>query len=346
MQHWASMVLDNASRRGPLPSIPLVDIGSGGPIALFESEPARALEIIRLGRKQYGAKIIGGLDEMSRLWSSYAGNAYNDEITEIAAKLPRGAWFMNLCLEWGCTSGVMEDPKLPGMRLLRTLDWPFHGLGQNLVIAKQAGPAGEFYNLTWPAFVGVVQAMAPGRFAVALNQAPLVRRLTMPVYVDWLCNKVKTFTGRRIPPVHLLRRVVETCQTFDEAYDMLTKSPIALPAIFSLVGTERGNGCIIERLERRAFVLEAPVAAANHWFGKEFKPGKSRGIDSYRRHQLMTGYTLSHVAGFNWLKYPIVNEDTRLAMSANPKSGELTVQGFESYGPATEVFDLEVSSES
>jgi len=329
----------NSQPISKLPEIPIFDIGDGGPIALFEADPNRAADIIRLGQEQYGQKVISGLDELSRLWSSYAGNVHNTEIASIANKLPRGVWFMNLCLEWGCTSGVMEDPTAPGMRLLRTLDWPFHGLGRNLVIARQTGPAGEFYNLTWPAFAGVVQAMAPGRFAVALNQAPLVRRLTLPVSVDWLCNKIKTFAGRRIPPGHLLRRVIENCRTYNEALDVLTRTPIALPAIFSLVGTERGEGCVIERLERRAAVLEAPAAAANHWFGKEFKPGKARGIESYRRHRLMNGYTVSHVSGFDWLTYPVVNKDTRLAMSANPKAGELFVMGFEADGPATRVFE-------
>ena len=38
----------------PLPAIPLVDIGNNGPVALFESELARADEIVRLGREQYG----------------------------------------------------------------------------------------------------------------------------------------------------------------------------------------------------------------------------------------------------------------------------------------------------
>lgn len=334
---------DSATSAAPLsalPEIPLLDIGSGGPLALFEADPERAVEIIRLGREQYGARVIAGLDELSRLWASYAGNAHTQEIATIADKLPRGVWFMNLCLEWGCTSGVMEDPTAPGMRLLRTLDWPFHGLGRNLVVARQSGPAGDYYNLTWPAFTGVVQAMAPGRFAVALNQAPLVRRLTLPVYVDWLCNKIKTFSGRRIPPVHLLRHVVETCGSYNEAFDLLARTPIALPAIFSLVGTERGEGCVIERLEQRSSVLEAPAAAANHWFSKGFKPGKARGIESYRRHRLMNGYTLSHVTGFDWLTYPVVNEDTRIAMSANPKAGELLVRGFEADGPATQAFEL------
>ncbi len=334
------MAPDSLNDTLDLPAIPLLDIGDGGPLALFESDPARAAEIIRLGRVQYGAKTIAVLDTLSQFWATRAGNPHAGEIAQIASRLPRGVWFMNLCLEWACTSGVMDDPSAPGMRLLRTLDWPFHGLGRNLVVARQSADAGVYYNLTWPAFTGVVQAMAPGRFALGLNQAPLVRRGTLPVFADWLVNRLKVFSSRRLPPVFLLRRIVETCRTYEEAKDLLETTPIALPAIFSLIGTERGEGCVIERLERRADVHEAPAAATNHWSGKSFKPGKPRGIESHRRHRLMNGYTRSHVTGFDWLTYPVVNTDTRLAMSANPRTGALSVQGYEADGPATRMFDL------
>ncbi|MED6311915.1 MAG: hypothetical protein VX624_18735, partial [Pseudomonadota bacterium] len=114
----------------------------------------------------------------------------------------------------------------------------------------------------------------------------------------------------------------------------------ALPAIFSLVGTQSGEGCVIERLERRSVVHEAPAAAANHWTGQAYRPGRPRGIESLRRHRLMNGYAHSHVSRFAWLTFPVLNEDTRLAMSANPRAGELQVQGFEADGAATEIFDL------
>ena len=334
------MAPDTPFTATPLPTIPLIDIGDAGPIALFESERARATEIVRLGREQYGPTVIGFLDRGSQLWAGYAGNPHVEEIRHIAEAMPRGIWFMNLCLEWACTSGVMDDPTAPGMRLLRTLDWPFHGLGRNLVIARQDGPAGEFLNMTWPGFTGAVQGMAPGRFALALNQAPLVRRLTLPIYADWLINRIKVFSSKRIPPVFLLRRALETCRNYAEARDLLETTPVALPAIFSLVGTQSGEGCVIERLERRAVVHEAPAAAANHWTGHTYRPGRPRGIESLRRHRLMNGYTHSHVSRFAWLTFPVLNEDTRLAMSANPRAGELQVQGFEADGAATEIFDL------
>ena len=180
----------------PLPAIPLVDIGNSGPVALFESELARADEIVRLGREQYGTAVIGFLDHVSKNWTAFAGNPHIDEIRHMAGQVPPGIWFMNLCLEWACTNGVMNDPTAPGMRLLRTLDWPFNGLGRNLMVAKQEGPAGTFLNLTWPGFSGTVQGMAPGRFALALNQAPLVRHLSLPVYVDWLLNRIKVFSSK------------------------------------------------------------------------------------------------------------------------------------------------------
>ena len=323
-----------------LPTIPLVDIGDNGPVALFEGELARADEILRLGRQQYGPAVIRFLDHVSKNWAAFAGNPHIDEIRHMAGQVPPGIWFMNLCLEWACTSGVMNDPTAPGMRLLRTLDWPFHGLGRNLVIAKQEGQAGTFLNLTWPGFAGTVQGMAPGRFALALNQAPLVRHLSLPIYVDWLVNRIKVFSSKRIPPVFLLRRVFETCGNYAQARDLLETTPLALPAIFSLVGTETNEGCVIERLEHRAVVHEAPAAAANHWAGMTFRPGRPRGIESLRRHRLMNGFTHSDVGRFDWLTFPILNEDTRLAMSANPRTGELRVQGFETDGAATAIFDL------
>ena len=325
---------------GPATRIPLVDVREGGPVALFGALRPNAAEIVRLGQLKYGARSIAVLDALSRRWARRLRTPYIDEIAAISAGMPAGIWYMNLCFEWGCTVGVMDDPGASGMRMLRTLDWPFDGLGRNLVVARQQGPAGAFLNLTWPGFVGVVQAMAPGRFTIALNQAPLMRRLSLPVKLDWLINRLKVMAGRRIPPAHLLRRVAETCRHYEEARELLATTPIALPAIFSIAGVERGEGAVIERLERRAFIHEAPAAAANHWISKVPRPANARGNDSYRRHRLMNGYCRSQVSGFDWLSFPVLNPDTRLAMTANARSGDLCVQGYEADGLATETFVL------
>jgi len=76
---------------------------------------------------------------------------------------------------FACTTSAAPGPN--GAPLLRrSLDWPFDGLGRCVEIAWQSGPAGDFYNVTWPGAVGVLSAMAPGRFCAVINQAPMRRR--------------------------------------------------------------------------------------------------------------------------------------------------------------------------
>ena len=82
---------------------------------------------------------------------------------------------LNLSFEWTCTSGAAPSPDGHGNRMLRVLDWRLHGLGKNVVVAREEAPAGVFYNVTWPGAVAVLTAMAPGRFSAAINQAPMRR---------------------------------------------------------------------------------------------------------------------------------------------------------------------------
>jgi hypothetical protein len=222
------------------------------------------------------------------------------------------------------------------MRMLRTLDWPFHGVGRHVLVARQKGPAGSFLNVTWPGFVGVITAVAPGRFALAINQAPLVRQGYLPLALDWLVNRVRVFRSRHLPPAHLARQVMETCRTYEEAKERLETEPLALPAFFTLAGTGAGEGCVIERTERRAWIHPAPAAVANHWLSQGLK-GRPRGIDSRRRHRLMNGLSRLPCTAFDWMIPPIQNKDTRLAMVANPATGRILVQGWEADGAATEV---------
>jgi hypothetical protein len=42
---------------------------------------------------------------------------------------------------------------------------------------------------------------------------------------------------------------------------------------------------------------------------------------------------------FGWLKDPVLQKDTRVAVMANPRSGRLLVQGLEKTGPVTRILD-------
>ena len=128
----------------------------------------------------------------------------------------------------------------------------------------------------WPGYVGALTASAPGRFAAAINQAPLWRRTRHPWLrpYDMALNALRTWRIRFIPPDHLLRNVFETCRSYGEAKHRLETTPIARPVIYSLVGCERGERCVIERTEEGFSTRTDNTSAANDWLRKPRRPGK------------------------------------------------------------------------
>ena len=129
------------------------------------------------------------------------------------------------------------------------------------------GSAGDFVNVTWPGYAGTLTASAPGRFAAAINQAPLWRRTRRPWLrpYDLAMNALRTWPIRFCPPDHLLREVFETCRDFGAAKRRLETVPIARPVIFTLIGCERGERCVIERTEQAFATRDQDTSAANDW---------------------------------------------------------------------------------
>jgi hypothetical protein len=321
------------NRAADLPEIPLIDVGAAGAGALLAAAPARARALLASAGRKYTPPAVRIGDAISRRWLDRHGNPYLAEIDAIAATMGEpGAHFLNVSYEWGCTGGVTPAPG-GGCRLVRVLDWPFDGLGVNLVAARQAGPAGSWLNLTWPGFVGCIQGLAPGRFAAALNQAPMARP-TRLLPLDWAIGRGRVWHRGGLPPAHLLRQVFETCTDYKAAKAMLCGAPLALPAIFLLAGPEAGQGCVIERQETRAAVLEQPASAANHWQTAGWN-GRPRGEDSRGRRRILAARLAGAGPDLDWLAPPVLNETTRLALVAEPASGRLTARGFEATGPAT-----------
>ncbi len=324
---------------GHLTDIPLIELGAAGPTALASVEPGRYADILHNGLAHYGPLALGLGDKLSRHWLERTDNPYREEIAAIAEAADRpGTYLLNLSYEWTCTTGAGPDSSGTGCRMLRTLDWPLSGLGRDVVVARQHTLAGETLNITWPGFVGVATAMAPGRFAAALNQPPM-RRWTRSCWFDWLINRGRLASQRALPPPHLLRRVFDHCHDYAEARAMLTETPIAVPAFFTLTGLEPGQACVIERQEDQAAVHDGPGAITNHWLAFA-TPGRSRGIDSQGRLSMMRDVRDRAAGNFDWVKPPILNETTRLAVEANAATGTLRVLGLEADGVATRVFSL------
>src|ERR1043166_7588985 len=234
-----------------LAAIPIVDLREGGPVRRVGEAEVRARglrDACVAWLPRYIAALLPTLDKATRRWLERSCSPYTQDVEAIAAKLGfPGIWFLNGCYQWGCTALACERAGAPW--LVRTLDLPFAGLGRHVEMARMRGPAGNFDNVTWPGYVGILTASAPGRFAACINQAPMRRRTQRPWLrsFDFALNARQTWRIRHIPPDHLLREVFETCKTFGEAKHRLETTPIARPAIYTLVGCHPGERCVIER---------------------------------------------------------------------------------------------------
>lgn len=331
-----------ARRTAPLPALPFHDLRAEATpaLALAEREGQRLDRLAAAARRFYGAPVVAVADRISRRWLARNVTPYHDEIAALARRLDHpGAYFLNLSFEWSCTIGIAPDPNGRGMRLLRVLDWPLPGLGRELVAVRQSGPAGDFISLTWPGFIGAVTALAPGRFAVALNQAPLPRH-GFGFYGDWMAERLAVWKCRAPPPMHLLRQVLETCATFAEARAILASAPVSMPALYALAGPGDGEGCVVECVRAAARIHPAPVTAANHWLSDDLS-GHARGHGSRERAALLAQLAAESAPagagseGFGWLLPPVRNPTTRVVCELTPAGGRLRAQGWEADGPAT-----------
>ena len=330
----------SSARKSQLGVISVMDARDGGPLQVARLAEERMRSLFQHARRTFTPPALTFMDAMSRRWLDRGDNPYRGEINEIAVLLGKpGTYALNTSYEWACTSGVGNDPE-GGERLVRVLDWRLSGLGRNLVAVWQRGPAGDFLNLTWPSYVGVITAAAPSRFAVAINQPPMMRRSATPP-IDWLIGRARVWRSHALPPSHLLRQVCESCTTYKDAKQCLAEIPLCLPAFFILAGTMAGEGCIIERTADRVAIREMPTAAANHWVTLPER-GRARGHLSRERAARMEMAVANGTEG--WKTVPVLNRCTRLVSAMNPSTGTVCAQGWEPHGPATEELALDIGN--
>ena len=331
----------------PLAAIPVADIRSGGPVrrAAEGADRARALRDECVAWLPGAATaLLPGIDAITRRWLRRSCSPYVGEIATIAATLNySGIWFLNGCYQWGCTALAREQAGAPW--LARTLDWPFPGLGRYLEVARMQGPAGVFDNVGWPGYAGVLTASAPGRFAAAINQAPLRRRTRHPWLrpYDMALNAAATWRIRYVPPDHLLRNVFETCKDYSEAKHRLETTPIARPVIYSLVGCVPGERCVIERTVDGFSTRIDNTSAANDWHERApsweartradlmfTRTYDETAASSRARCEQFEGWKGQFANGrFDWVVPPILNPYTRLAVEMCPANGILRAVGYE-----------------
>lgn len=325
-----------------LPEIPVIETGPTFPFETLTRDTGRAHDLMDTATRGVPRSILKLLDRISRRWLAKCQNEHLEEIDEIARFLGRpGAYFLSVNYEWGCTTGVRPAPDGNGAQLVRVLDWRTQGLGRCVVAARVSARAGQFLTLTWPGYTGVLQAMAPGRFSAAINQAPMPRSGAGIYPLDWFANKVRVWNLRHETPSHVLRHVFETAPDFATARQLLMETPVASPVIYSLTGTHRWELCIIERREDTARVFDGAAAAANIWRTPDWT-GRPRGQANAERICLLEDAHLAGDDDLSWLKPPVLNPLTRLAMIANAAKGAVTAQGFEAGQPSTGILTLGV----
>ena len=328
------MPLPDETPAQPMRSIPVVDVAGELGVETLIAERGRADALVDAATRQVPGAVLRALDAVSRRWLSRWNHAQLAEIDRVAELLDRpGAYYLCVSYEWGCTCRVAASPGGGSARLARVLDWRTPGLGANVIAARVKSKAGRFVSMTWPGYSGVLQAMAPGRFAAALNQAPMRRPIGL-FAIDWAANKARVWSRPHPMPGHLLREVFETAGDFNEAKQRLTEMPIAAPCIYILAGTAPDEGVVIERDEESAEVHCGPGVAANHWQTAGWR-GSSRGHDSAGRARMLSNLTPEFDESFGWLRPPVLNPLTRLAMLADAAEGRILAQGYECEAPAT-----------
>jgi hypothetical protein len=330
-----------------LVTIPVFDVRDGGLVrhAIEASARARALRDDCLAWLPPPARaLMPMLDAIARRWLRQSRSPYVREIEAIADAFGfPGIWFLNGSYQWGCTTVARDEGGAPW--LARTLDWPFSGLGRHIEIAHMRGVAGDFFSVTWPGYVGTLTALAPGRFAAAINQAPLWRRTRRPWLrpYDIAANALRTWRIRFCPADHLLRDVFETCRDFGEAKHRLETVPIARPVIFTLIGCERGERCVIERTEEGFASRFENTATANDWLhGAPRWEGRvntavlltistedAAARNRARRDALWLWPQPFSGSGFAWVRPPVLNPFTRIAVEMCAADGTLRAVGYE-----------------
>jgi acid ceramidase len=143
----------------------------------------------------------------------------------------------------GCTEFAVDTPD--GPLHARNLDWTSANgrLSSETIIANfRRGTRNPFYRIiTWPGFVGCLSGVAPGRFAVTLNAV--------------LSDDAPELAA---PISFVLRRALETAETFDAAVAMLRDTAVASDSLLLVSGPQNGQTAVVERAPTRA-TLRGPI---------------------------------------------------------------------------------------
>ncbi len=235
-----------------------------------EADVARALTANAIGQLSPAARRLArAVGPLFRVAYRLSGGRYRGEMAAWARALgvsASSATMLNCSYEGshvgsrmglGCTAGVRWVRGL-GMVHLRNMDWDLPGLGAATRLFRFHAGEHAFVTVGITGLVGVLSGMVPGAYSATINWAPAAR---MPRF--------------RFGPLFLLREVLETCPTYEEAVAALEHTPLSSPVFFVVCGRRKGEACVIERLPERAVVRAMrgeTLVQANHHLAAELAP--------------------------------------------------------------------------
>jgi hypothetical protein len=157
----------------------------------------------------------------------------------------------------GCTSGI-KHARGHGMVHLRSLDWPLKKGAKATRIFRFIDGDREFIAVGMVGMVGVLSGMVTGGYSATINHA---QPDTDPDITA-------------LGPLFLLREVLETCDTYEEAVYMLKHSPVSTHVFFTVCGIKAGQACTIERGKKNASIRKhgrGTHAQGNLYINRPFK---------------------------------------------------------------------------
>jgi len=215
--------------------------------------------------KQFIAAFLGDtlVDQLEKILGQLVNKfpqPYADELRGIAAdtQLPLGdilLYNMFYEVDTVCTSIVAEDPegRLYHARNLdfglfigwneKTHDWTITELLRKTIINIEWHKGGKtvFKSVNFAGFVGVYNGVVPQRFTVTANQRFDVGGGLIGI-LKWLRGENATSWMTL-----LVREVLETANSYDEAVNRLSNTPLMAPVYYIVGGNQSGQGAIVVR---------------------------------------------------------------------------------------------------
>src|SRR5262249_41239471 len=143
-----------------------------------------------------------------------------------------------------------------GLVHVRALDWPIAGMGRATRGFRFRRGSREVLSIGVPGQVSVLSGMLANGYSVTINLAPPAGLPTFD------CG-----------PSFLLRDVLDTCDSYSAAVEILAGTPLSASVFFTVCGANPKEACVIERTRRDVAIRPLngqSLVQANHHFAAEF----------------------------------------------------------------------------